>query len=385
MQRKVFLVMGTRPEIIKMVPVVRALQADPDFEPVIVSTSQHREMSAQFLGEFGVEARVDLDVMVADQSLGTLTARIAERLDTVLAEHRPDLVLIQGDTTTAAVSGLVSFYNRVPVGHIEAGLRTGNLEFPFPEELNRQIVGRYAVLNLVPTLRARENLLAESVAPETIHLTGNTVVDALQAMLAEDGTAGSEAVSGRRSILVTAHRRENHGPPLARICEALNRIAADFPEVRIVFPVHPNPRVREVVHASLGKTAGVELLDPLDYRDLVRRVAASTLVLTDSGGLQEEAPSLHKPVLVMREETERPEVVEAGGALLVGTDADRIVSTVAELLTDGAKRRAMAGIRNPFGDGLASRRIVEAIRGHFGLPVPDPAPSLEDYLNDRAD
>ncbi len=380
--KRIVSIMGTRPEIIKMAPVIRRLELYEDIESIVISTCQQREMSNQFFEEFGIRKDIDLDVMIPLQSLAHITSKVSERLDKVLADLKPDVVLIQGDTSTACIGGLIASYHRIAVGHVEAGLRTNDIDSPFPEELNRQIIGRYATFSFVPTLRARQNLEAENIDPASIYHTGNTVVDSLLNLVASDPSfRAPEIVSGvaTRTILVTAHRRENLGSPMIDICDAINRITAHCPEVNVIFPVHPNPKVREVVYDSLESNSSVQLIEPVEYRELMRIMSGAYLILTDSGGLQEEAPTMHKPVLIMRKETERPEVIEAGGAVLVGTDSDKIFDTTVGLLKDDSRYAAMSNVPNPFGDGRASDRIVDVLRDHLGLAVPEPTPALKAY------
>ena len=307
--------------------------------------------------------------MQPNQSLADLTARALTTLTGVFTERRPALVLLQGDTTTVMAAALAAFYLRIPVGHVEAGLRTFDRHNPFPEEINRRITSALGDLHFAPTERARANLLQEGVAPDSIHVTGNTIVDALRRMpLTDDFTSESLRnlpLAGRRLIVVTAHRRENHGAPLRNICRALRTLAEKFAEVEIVYPVHLNPNVRQVVNADLGGTQSIHLIEPLPYPDLLRLLARSELILTDSGGIQEEAPSLHKPVLVLRETTERPEAIEAGAGMLVGTDTDRIVAEASRLLTDRTAYDRMINITNPFGDGHAAERIVQILADRY--------------------
>ncbi|MEW6411020.1 MAG: UDP-N-acetylglucosamine 2-epimerase (non-hydrolyzing) [Candidatus Zixiibacteriota bacterium] len=378
--KTVLSIMGTRPEIIKVSPVVRAFAEDGDFESLVLSTSQHREMSDQFLSEFGIVANYDLDVMIPNQTLSYITSEISARLDRVFADLRPDIVLVQGDTTTAFIGGLVAFYHRIPVGHIEAGLRTFNLHFPFPEELNRQMISRLASFNFVPTIRAKENLVRENIPCDTIYFTGNTVVDALRYMVERNPSlkALESSSSNDNTILVTAHRRENLGEPMKNICDAILQIVDSHTDCRVVFPVHPNPRVREVVDGKLRNNVRIDLIEPVDYHQLIAYMLRSKIILTDSGGIQEESACLRKPVLIMRDETERPEIVEVGGGILVGTNKDRIFEQVSRLLTDEVAYRTMTKCRNPFGDGRAANRIVESIRRHFGLPVSNPIGPLEE-------
>jgi UDP-N-acetylglucosamine 2-epimerase (non-hydrolysing) len=365
---KVLLIFGTRPEAIKMAPVVRALSRHKQrFQPVIIVTSQHREMLDQVLGLFDIRTDGDLGVMTENQTLSTLTARILDRLEPVFQREKPDLVMVQGDTTTTLCGALAAFYHRVPVAHVEAGLRTGDLDQPYPEEANRVMTSVVTSLHLAPTEMARANLLREGVAADRIVVTGNTSIDALlwAARLPLDPPAAlrDAAASGSGpKLLVTAHRRENHGAPLAEICRAVQRLIEQLPAAEVIFPVHLNPRVQEVVRAMLGDRPQVKLLPPLGYRDFVHAMSWADLILTDSGGIQEEAPSLGKPVLVLRETTERPEAIAAGTALLVGAASERIVAEAMRLLTSKTAYEAMARVRNPYGDGRAATRIVAACR-----------------------
>jgi len=364
---KVMSVIGTRPEAIKMAPVIKELENHTDaLESVVCLTAQHREMLDQVLDVFDVSANYDLDVMLPDQSLSQLTARILIGLDEVVVRERPHWILVQGDTTTAMVASLVAYYHRVKVGHVEAGLRTHDKFQPFPEEVNRRVVDVLADLYFAPTNTNRQNLLREGVPPQTIVVTGNTVIDALLMMARRPGATLPEAldhsVDGKRLIVVTAHRRENFGAPLQSICRALSEIARRYQEdVHIVYPVHLNPNVFEPVHEMLGGVPNISLIEPMGYADFVGLLSRAYLVLTDSGGLQEELPSLDKPVLVLRQTTERPEVVAAGAAKLVGTDTETIVRETVRLLDDALAYGQMAGVANPYGDGHASRRIVQAI------------------------
>ncbi len=370
--RKVLVVFGTRPEAIKLAPVIRRLADDPRFTAVTCVTSQHREMLDQVLKVFEILPRYDLAVMQPGQSLAGVTARVVRRVSEVVGRERPDVVLVQGDTTTTFAAALAAFYHRVPVGHVEAGLRTADRHQPFPEEINRRLTGVLADYHYAPTARSRDNLLAEGVDPGRILVTGNSGIDAL--LLAREwtrGRAGAEGLLGpgvsalrdRRVILVTAHRRESFGAPLEAICDAIRRIADRNPDVEIVYPVHLNPHVRRPVFAWLGEHPRIHLVEPLDYPAFVRAMDRAYLILTDSGGVQEEAPALGKPVLVMRHKTERAEAVEAGGARLVGTSVETIVPAVQQLLDDGETYAAMSRAGNPFGDGRASERIVEHLGG----------------------
>lgn len=369
-------VIGTRPEAIKMAPVVRAIREVPErMRAVVCATGQHREMLHQALALFDLEADVDLDVMAPDQSLASLTARVVIGVDEAIARFRPDWVLVQGDTTSAMAAGLAAFYRGVPIGHIEAGLRTGQRRQPFPEEINRRITDLMSDLYFTPTERTRANLLREGVPDDDIVVTGNTVIDALLQMA--DDVAGEPLhevpvdLRGQRLILVTSHRRESFGAPFQAICRAVGELADRYrDDAHVVFPVHYNPHVRQPAHDILGGRANVHLVDPVDYRTMVKLMARAHIVLTDSGGVQEEAPSLDKPLVVMREVTERQELVEAGAALLVGTDACAIVDSVRSLMDDDVRYRRMAGVPNPYGDGTASRRIVRAVLERAALPRP---------------
>jgi UDP-N-acetylglucosamine 2-epimerase (non-hydrolysing) len=350
---RIVVLYGTRPELIKMAPVVRELRRSPQrFAPILCTTAQHREMLDQMQEVFGLRPDFDLNLMRADQGLNDLSARAFSELDRVLEEVAPDLLLVQGDTTTAMVGALAAFHRRVPVGHVEAGLRTGDLARPFPEEANRCIIDLVSHLHFAPTERAGRLLAAEGVPDGRIFVTGNTVVDALQwisALLPEEPV--------RDEVLITVHRRESFGAPLREIFAAVRELAEAFPDLRWVYPVHRNPNVRRPAHELLAGLPNVELHEPFDYLELIRRLRAARLVLTDSGGIQEEAPTFGKPVLVLRETTERPEGVEAGVAKLVGSDRGRIVSEATRLLTDRTAYGAMATAVNPYGDGRAAERI----------------------------
>lgn len=358
MKPNVVTIMGTRPEVVKLAPVVRALRQEPRLSSMVCATAQHRDMLDLAARVFEIQFDIDLDLMRTGQQPYEVTSRVLEAMTNVYRRVRPDFVLVQGDTTTALASALAAFYEGIPLGHVEAGLRTGDLANPFPEEMNRKVVADFATLHFAPTSRAREALLREGVQEETIVVTGNTVIDALHLTL---GSLESVTGDDRRRILITAHRRESFGTPLENICMALRSIALAHSDVDLIFPVHPNPNVREPVSRLLSGMPNVDLIEPLDYRDFVCEMQRSYLILTDSGGVQEEAPSLDKPVLVMRDTTERPEAVEAGAAKLVGTDQHCIVETCEELLTNSLLYTQMASVPNPFGDGYASERIVSAI------------------------
>lgn len=353
-------IVGTRPEAIKMAPLMLELKRHA--EVVCVCSGQHVDLAREPLDWFGVPIDEQLDIGPAHKSLSGLTAALLPVVEATIARHKPDVVIAQGDTTTVFVAALASFYLGVPFAHLEAGLRTGNVQAPFPEEFNRVAVGRLATWHFCPTPRARDNLIGEGVADERMFVTGNTGIDALRLTL-ERLDLGAAQPNGERRILLTAHRRENHGPPLAAIARAVRDIVGEFPDVSFVVPVHPNPAVRQSMHNLLGDTPRVALVPPLGYRQLVEEMARATLILTDSGGIQEEAPFLGKPVLVMRDVTERPEAVALGVASLVGTDADRLAAATRELLTDAAVHARMASGGSPYGDGYAAQRILAA----FGL------------------
>ena len=364
---RVLSVIGTRPEAIKMAMVARALSSAEGVERLICVTAQHREMLDSGLKMFGLRSDFDLSVMKPNQDLTHITNAVMAGMATVLSEVRPDRVLVQGDTTTSFAASLAAFYSKTPVGHVEAGLRSGNISMPWPEEMNRRLTDSISDRHYVPTEQARKNLLAEGIAEEGITLTGNTVIDALEYMverlrsepkLTEKACAALPDLStDRRLILVTGHRRENVGPGIAEVCEALIRISARD-DVEIVYPVHPNPNVSIPVHEALGSHPNIHLIPPLDYVAFVYLMTEAHIIVTDSGGIQEEAPSLGKPVLVTREVTERPEAVEAGTVKLVGTNSDRIVKEVTALLDDSDAYAAMARVHNPYGDGHASERIL---------------------------
>ncbi|MGL4514797.1 MAG: non-hydrolyzing UDP-N-acetylglucosamine 2-epimerase [Lacipirellulaceae bacterium] len=378
MRHRVLVLMGTRPEAIKLAPVIAELERAADFEPVVVNTGQHRELIDQVVKRFALRVDRDLAVMQPNQTLASVTARLLVGIDEALVAYDPAMTLVQGDTATVLAGAIASFYRRVPVGHVEAGLRTGNLASPFPEEGNRRLTTTLAALHFAPTEPSRQNLLAEGVDPASVFVTGNTVIDALRMELerqrsTNDGEAlrGSlRAVGGpdlfdRPSVLVTGHRRENFGDGFRQICDALAELAERFPTHLFVYPVHLNPNVQGVVHERLGGRENVRLLPPQPYSEFVALLESSRVVLTDSGGVQEEAPSLGKPVLVMRDTTERPEGVDAGTVRLVGPVSEAIVAGVSTLLTDANAYRAMSEAVNPYGDGHAAPRIVEAVRSRL--------------------
>ena len=363
---RVLVILGTRPEAIKLGPVVSALRARPDkLEVRLCVTGQHREMLEPVLDLFGIVPDHDLQLMTPNQTLSGLTTAVIAGTAAILQAERPDWVVVQGDTTTAFGSSLASFYQGVRVAHVEAGLRTSDKHSPFPEEANRRMVDVLSDLHFAPTERARQNLLREGTEPETVHVTGNTVIDALRHVVARDYDFASGPLSGipfgRRIVLVTAHRRESFGPGLIAICSALTQLADEFEDIQIVYPVHLNPNVRSPVYDRLADHPRISLIPPLDYASLIQLMSRSTLILTDSGGIQEEAPSLGKPVLVLRAATERPEAVEAGCARIVGTDRGRIVDAARHLLEDAGAYRRMARVANPFGDGHAAERIADLL------------------------
>lgn len=369
---KIMTIFGTRPEAIKMAPVVKRLKEEEMIKVTVTVTAQHREMLDQVLNLFAIRTDYDLDVMQSGQSLFDITVRVLKGLEEVIIREKPDMVLVHGDTTSTFVGALGAFYQQVKVGHVEAGLRTYNKYSPFPEEVNRHLTGVLSDLHFAPTPVARDNLLAENVPANRIFVTGNTVIDALLETVDEDYCFTVPELKeidfkNKKVILLTAHRRENLGEPMENIFSAIKEIVETNSEVEVVFPVHLNPRVRETVNRILGKVEGVKLIEPLDYQPFANLMARSYLVMTDSGGIQEEAPSLGKPVLVMRDTTERPEAIEAGTVKLVGTDRERIISTVSELLHDQSKYNKMANAVNPFGDGSASQRIVRRLLYEFGL------------------
>ena len=378
--KKIMLVFGTRPEAIKMAPRVKEFQKYPlDFETLVCVTGQHRQMLDQVLEIFDIKPDFDLNIMKQGQDLYDVTSRVLLGLRDVFREVRPDVVLVHGDTTTSTAAALAAFYQQIPVGHVEAGLRTHNIYSPWPEEMNRQLTGRIATYNFAPTPLSEKNLLAEGVRAESIYVTGNTVIDALYWVVnlikgnqelsaelsAQLSRAGYEVDRQRRLVLITGHRRENFGEGFISMCEAIKALTENFPEVDFVYPMHLNPNVRRPIHEVFGEDlsnlGNMFFIEPLEYLSFVYLMERSTLVLTDSGGIQEEAPGLGKPVLVMRDTTERPEALEAGTVKLVGTNFNQIVSEVSALLTDTAYYEKMSKAVNPYGDGLACKRIVEVL------------------------
>ena len=372
--KKIAVFMGTRPEGIKMAPVVKAIEATDGLEPIVVSTGQHKEMLQQVVDLFEINVNHDLEVMQPNQTLPSLTARLITRIDALLEETKPDMALVQGDTTTVFTAALCCFYRGIPVGHVEAGLRTGNMRSPFPEEANRKLACPLVSLHFPPTETSKNNLTREHVDASTIHVTGNTVIDALHLEIARQESADNQAplkaklieaigedFTQKPYVLVTGHRRENFGGGFDEICTALSTLAKTHPEYLFIYPVHLNPKVQKPVYDTLGQFENIKLIPPQPYSEFVMLINNSRIVLTDSGGVKEEAPSLGKPVLVMRDTTERPEGVDAGTVKLVGAVGENIISSVNELINDQAKYDAMAQARNPYGDGKAAKRIAEAV------------------------
>lgn len=373
-RHKIVTILGTRPEVIKLAPVIRELDRRRSiFHHTVVTTAQHREMLDKVLGEFGIQPDVDLRLTQHNQDLASFASCSLQSLSSLLAQLSAGVVLIQGDTTTVMTAALAAFYQRVRVAHVEAGLRSFDRRNPFPEEINRRIAGCLADWHFAPTERARINLVREGVRDESIFVTGNTIVDALNSM-ALDGEFDACGLAGinpndRRLLLVTAHRRENHGQPLRSICQALKTLTNSFEDIEIVYPVHMNPSVSTLVREEIGNTDRIHLIDPVSYGDMLRLMKRCYLILTDSGGIQEEAPSFHKPVLVLREVTERPEIVEANAGRVVGTDAHNIAEAAARLLTDSVEYNRMTQAENPFGDGAAAERIVNILDEQLGLAM----------------
>ena len=367
---KVMTIFGTRPEAIKMAPVVKALEAADDMESIVTVTAQHREMLDQVLHLFSITPDYDLNIMSQGQTLYDVTCKALLGLQGVLKEAKPDVVLVHGDTTTTFVGALAAFYEGIPVGHVEAGLRTGNIYSPFPEEMNRKLTGAIGTYHFAPTSTSESNLLKENINPAHLYVTGNTVIDALQTTVQTDYTFKEELLNqidyiNNKVILVTTHRRENLGDPMRNVYEAIRDIINEQADVEVIFPMHRNPKVRSIVQEVLGDMPRVHLIEPLEYEPFANLMARTYLIMTDSGGIQEEAPSLGKPVLVLRDTTERPEAVEAGTVKLVGTDKESVYRTATELLVNETAYLAMSNAVNPYGDGLASDRIVQALRHEF--------------------
>lgn len=359
--KTILCVVGTRPEAIKMAPVISAVKANRALECIVLATAQHREMLDQVFHTFGIEPDIDLNVMKANQGLPELTSRLLTGLDNVLVEFKPDVVLAQGDTTTVLAAAMSSFYRHIPFGHVEAGLRTGDISNPFPEEMNRVVTSRLTRWHFAPTDEARRHLLSEGALDSDIIVSGNTVIDALYSVEKLSQEIGVKLDDSKKLILVTAHRRENFGKPMEEICKAVRSIVDQNNDVQVLFPVHYNPNVREIVFKLLSNHSQIVLCDPLDYLPFVAAMRRSYFILSDSGGVQEEAPALGKPVLVLRNETERPEAVLAGVVRLVGPNYDTIVGESQKLLTNSAAYASMAKNVSPYGDGQASRRIIERL------------------------
>jgi len=379
---KILSVFGTRPEATKMAPLVKVLEGDARVESIVCVTAQHRQMLDQVLDLFAIKPQFDLNIMLQNQDLAHITTAALNGLMGVMRETSPDLLLVHGDTTTTMAAGLAAFYSGIRVGHVEAGLRSFDMQKPFPEEANRRIVSVLASLNFAPTQQAAANLLAERVGghdnPDNIYVTGNTAIDAIDSLVSPEHTFNEEMLnkldwSNRRFITVTAHRRENYGQPMVNVCNAIKQLAADFDDVEFVWPVHLSPAVRNIVFDILGNNSKIHLLDPTDVADVLNVMARSYMVMSDSGGIQEEAPHLNKPVLVLREVTERPEGLAAGCLRLAGTKLADIYSHAAELLTNAEAHAQMAAAPNPFGDGKASQRILQGILHHFGMAERPPA------------
>lgn len=373
--KKIMTIFGTRPEAIKMAPLVLALKQDPELEPIVVVTAQHREMLDQVLTIFDITPDYDLNIMKAGQTLSEVTSRVVLGLEEVIQEAKPDMILVHGDTTTTFAGSLAAFYNEVAIGHVEAGLRTFQKYSPFPEEMNRQMTGVLADIHFAPTEEAAQNLLNENKPADKIAITGNTAIDALKTTV--KGDYASEILAnaeGRKVILLTAHRRENIGQPMHNIFSAIRRIVDEFEDVEVVYPMHKNPKVREIAAEHLENHARVQLIEPLDVIDFHNFASRSHFILTDSGGVQEEAPSLGKPVLVLRDTTERPEGVKAGTLKLAGIEEENIYQLTKTLLTDEATYQNMSKASNPYGDGETSKRICEHIKYYFNLTTEKPVP-----------
>jgi UDP-N-acetylglucosamine 2-epimerase (non-hydrolysing) len=371
--KKIAVIFGTRPDTIKQAPIIHALKQQPDrFSVLAIATAQHRKMLDQVLEVFEIRPNYDLNVMLPNQTLAVLTKNIIEALDDVLVKERPDMVLVQGDTSTTFVGSLAAFYRNIPVGHVEAGLRTNDRHNPFPEEINRRLTTAISELHFAPTQTAKKAILKENIDRANVFVTGNTVIDALYMALKKkhhftDPVLEKIVTSDQSIILLTMHRRENWGEPMRGACNAIKSLANEFPDMNIVFPVHLNPVVRDVVYPILGNCANVHLIEPLDYLDFINVMAKSKLIITDSGGVQEEGPALGKPILVLRKVTERPEAVAFGAVKLVGLDEKHIFNTAKKLLSDQRVYRAMANATNPYGDGKAAERTVRIIENYFGL------------------
>ena len=373
MRKKIAVVFGTRPDTIKMAPIILELQKHPEqFEVLTIATAQHRQMLDQVLNVFKIKPSYDLDIMAPKQTLASLTAKIITGIDEILVAEKPDMVLVQGDTSTTCIGSLAAFYRQIPVGHIEAGLRTNDKANPFPEEINRRITGCITDLHFAPTATAKNSLLLENTDPKTIFVTGNTVVDALEYSVAEGYKFTvpelQQAVDQKKKVvLVTMHRRENWGQPMEGASKAIKRLAQKYPDFTFIFPMHLNPIVRDVVYPILKDMPNVKLIEPLDYLDFVNIMAKSYLILTDSGGVQEEGPHFGVPILCLRYVTERPDAVDFGTVKLVGLEEEKIYNTALQLIEDPAEYKKMANATNPYGDGLSSERTIKIIKNYFGM------------------
>ncbi len=371
---KVLVILGTRPEAIKLSPIIKLLREDPFFDLTVCSTGQHKEMLQQILDFFGITVDINMNIMKPNQNLFDITANSLKKLEQIYSKYTPHITLVQGDTTTAFTAALSSFYYKIPIGHIEAGLRTYNNFAPFPEEVNRSLISRIADIHFTPTQRAKENLLKENIPENNIFTTGNTVIDSI--LWAKDIINNSDKrknslfdkypfISEYKTILITGHRRESFGKPFINICTAIKHLASDNPQIQFIYPVHLNPNVRKYVFEILSNLPNIHLIDPVPYDEMIFLMQHSYLILTDSGGIQEEAPALNKPVIVMRATTERTEGIETGVAVLAGTTENRIYETVINLLNDKQLYSQMASAPNPYGDGTASQKIIDIIKGKF--------------------
>lgn len=364
-------IFGTRPEVIKLFPVINQLEKSDHFNSFVVSTSQHREMIDDLISLFSIQVDYDLNIIQKNQSLADISTRALSKLDPILRELQPNLVLVQGDTTTAFIGALGSFYHKIPVGHVEAGLRSFNKEHPYPEEINRRLISIVSNLHFAPTEKTAVNLMTEGIDPAEIFMTGNTVIDSLLYVSRKDRQTlyqylPVEAINSHRTILVTSHRRENLGGPLQNLCNGLKDLVCSFSDIQVIYPVHLNPKVRETVFRILGNQERVHLLDPLPYEPFIEAMAKAYLIITDSGGIQEEGPSFRKPILVFRKVTERPEGIASGCVKLIGLEKENVVQETTCLLDDSAAYQGMTGNGNPYGDGRAAERIIQAILYHFG-------------------
>lgn len=373
--KKIMTIFGTRPEAVKMAPLVQALKETDHLQPVVVVSAQHREMLDGVLNTFNIKPDFDLDIMQQGQTLSEITSRVLMKLESVIKEVRPDMILVHGDTMTTFAGSLAALYNQIPIGHVEAGLRTWNKYSPFPEEMNRQMVGVMADLNFAPTNNAARNLLNENKDEASIVVTGNTAIDAMHTTIENDyNSTIIQKHKDKRVILLTAHRRENIGKPMEHIFQAVRKIVDRYEDVVVVYPMHKNPKVREIAERYLGNHERIELIEPLGVVDFHNFANNAYLILTDSGGVQEEAPSLGKPVLVLRDTTERPEGVEAGTLKIVGTEEEDVYNATVQLLVEESYYKKMSNARNPYGDGQTSKRICENIKYYFGLTNKKPEP-----------